>query len=321
MGMWSQDCQQIADRLPQADKHGPRNDGVADVQCFQVRHSEDAGRVPIIEAVPCVHAEAEFVREVGRRRQLLDLCSNRRSGPGIGIAASVELNELRADPSCSPDLLGIGIQKDADRNPSATESGDRGRQGSACGVDNIQAALGCELLAFFRDQTGLVGFDFFGESDNGRGIGQFKIEPGPNGLAEEPDIEVGNVSSVLTQVHGDAVSARELGFIGCPDRIGFGDDVGHVFVPGLAQGRHVVNIYAESNHLDLDFNRIMGSATGWCMITGTTPDRPVPSRDPRRLFPCRSIGICWWLPAGTAPDQRADRVAEFGGDLPVRGGR
>ena len=52
--------QYFTDGPAQADKDRSRDDRVAGVECFQMRHGENAGRLLIIEAVTGVDTKAEF---------------------------------------------------------------------------------------------------------------------------------------------------------------------------------------------------------------------------------------------------------------------
>ena len=240
--------QHIADGLPQSDKQGPGDNRVADIQCFQVRQGQDAGRVPIIQAVTGINPEAKFVSQRCRCRQFFDLRRPVSVGLVVGVAAGMEFNKLSANSRRSADLLGIGINKEADRNPGAPEAGNRGRQCGVAGADDIQPAFCGQLLPFFRDEADFFGLQFFSKRDNGWRVGQFEIELGADGLPEQPHIQIINVPAILTEMNGDAVGARQFDLVGSPNGIGFRHHSGRALIARLPQCRNVINVNTESNH-------------------------------------------------------------------------
>ena len=98
-------------------------------------------------------------------------------------------------------------------------------------------------MATFGDEGDLIRHAFNGEIDDVFGDAQFQIELALYALAEEADIAIVDMAAVFAEVDGDAIRAAEFGFDGGPDGVGF------VAAPRLAEGRDVVDVDAEFDHL------------------------------------------------------------------------
>jgi hypothetical protein len=60
--------------------------------------------------------------------------------------------------------------------------------------------------------------------------------------AQPFNILILNVTTIFAQMHRDPIGSAQVGFHSGPDRIRVDA------APGLAQGRHMVNVYAKFNH-------------------------------------------------------------------------
>src|SRR5262249_24196323 len=108
--------------------------------------------------------------------------------------------------------------------------------------DDVEAALGRQLLAALRDERGLVGLHLTGDVGNGVDRGHFEVETVGDDRPQQADVAVLDVAPVLAQVDGDAVGAGEEG------EDGRRDGVGLVAAPCLPHRGDVVDVEAEADH-------------------------------------------------------------------------
>ena len=88
----------------------------------------------------------------------------------------------------------------------------------------------------------MVGPDLLGDLDDRLGHRHLEVELGGDGLIERPDVAVVDVPAILAQVHGDAVGPGQLALGRRPDGVWL------VRLPGLADGRYVIDIDVENCH-------------------------------------------------------------------------
>jgi hypothetical protein len=94
----------------------------------------------------------------------------------------------------------------------------------------------------FRHQHGHFRLERTGKVDHFMGRRHFKIQLDLCQLTQATHIGILYVTTILAQMHGNAIGATQMGFNGCPDRIRF---VSHA---RLAQRGHVIDIDAKLNH-------------------------------------------------------------------------
>ena len=99
------------------------------------------------------------------------------------------------------------------------------------------------------NQGHLVGDDLVHQVHEGRDRVAFDVEFGRDEGTDDPDVAVADVPLVRPGVDGDALGAEALAVEG-----GF-RHVGHVAAARVAQGCHLVDIYAQSSHVRLFFSR------------------------------------------------------------------
>ena len=104
-----------------------------------------------------------------------------------------------------------------------------------------EAALGGDLLAFFRDEAGTVRANVAGDTDDFFGEGHLEIHACSDGLSEHADVVVLHVATVLSEMEGDLVGAGEL------SKGGGGDRGGLVGTTGLAHGGDVIYVHAKGD--------------------------------------------------------------------------
>ena len=108
--------------------------------------------------------------------------------------------------------------------------------------NHVETALRRQLLTAFRHQGGFIRFDGAGNVNDGIGRGHFQIQPMRNDPAQEIQIAILNVASILAEVNGDAVGAAEDSQDGGRRRVGL------LGLPRLPHGSHVVDVDAQTNH-------------------------------------------------------------------------
>lgn len=227
-----------------ADSDGTADDAVADVQFGQVRHFVDGSDVLIVEAVAGVDFEPELISLRGGGAEPANFTiSGRWIGfEGFGKGAGVEFNGAGFGFGGGDNLGGIGIDEEADLNAKGLQTADGlGKDGKSAG--DVKAAFGGQFFAFFRDDADGGGAEFGGNFNHFRRIGHFEVQGDLERLLESTNVAVLNVSSVFTQVGGDAVAtggfAGASGLDGIRLAIGFG-----AAIAGLANGGDVVDVNA-----------------------------------------------------------------------------
>ena len=112
--------------------------------------------------------------------------------------------------------------------------------------DQIEAALGRDLLAFLRDQADFVGHDPEGEVENLGRVAHLEIELGHDVLAKPLEIASLHVPAIRAQMRGDAVRAGALANARDGNRIRLGIfRFRHAGITRLPQGGDMVDINAQ----------------------------------------------------------------------------
>ena len=133
------------------------------------------------------------------------------------------------------DLLLVRIDEQADDDAVVAQA--LGGVGDGFEVeDDIQAPLGGQLLAFFRHQGDLFRFDPQGDAHHLLGSGHLQVQLGLHGLAQDFQVAVLDVATVLPQVDGDPLGPGQLTHGGRCHRIGFHP------AAGLAHGCDVIDV-------------------------------------------------------------------------------
>ena len=209
----------FADGLGQADKDGPADDAVTDVQLRHAFEPRDRTDILIVEAVPGMQFHAGGEGSDGRGFQGVELAIAIASLWRVGVTPGVQLDSGRAQLDGGFDLFGIGI--DEKSNVDARVAAARHGLGNAIALaDNVEAPLGGQLLPAFGDERDLVGLELEGQGDDARLDRQFQVQANLDGLPQQAEVAVLDVAAVLTQVDGDPVGPAELGQHGGPDRVG-----------------------------------------------------------------------------------------------------
>ena len=174
------------------------------------------------------------------------------AGPeiGVGIGPRVKLDQWGAQLGGQLDLRLVRIDEETGLDPGGVHRVHAGPNRLAA-ADHVQAALGRDFLAVFRDEADGLGLQLQREFRHRGGAGHLEVEASGETLAEAPHVALLDMPAVLPQVHGDAVRARALAEQGKRDRVRLhaaaGGGVG-LPVARLAHGGAMVDVEAEENH-------------------------------------------------------------------------
>jgi hypothetical protein len=260
----------------EANQGGAADDAMADIQFFHTWELCDWVNVPIGQPVARIHPEAKFDRQFAAFVQGSEFGGLFMGFAGFGVASGVEFDKLCAGVLGGFDLVGFGVDEQADGNARVLKLADD--FGHAAGLSgDVESAFGGDFFAFFGDEGDVVGLDAEGDRDHFVGGGHFQIQVVTDGLAQDLDVAVLDVATVFAQVDGDAIGSREFN-----DR-GGGDGVGFDGAAGLADRGDMVDVDAEgkqgstlldANLVNLDFTGIR-SGCGALLAFGTDFDCPI----------------------------------------------
>lgn len=157
---------------------------------------------------------------------------------GFGVASGVEFDQLCAGVVGCLNLVGFGVDEQADGNTRILKLADD--FGHAAGLSgDVESAFGGDFFALFGDEGDVVGLDRKGDRDHFVGGGHFQIQVAADGLAQDLDVAVLDVATVFAQVDGDAIGSGEF------DDRGGGDGVGFDGAAGLTDRGDMVDVDAE----------------------------------------------------------------------------
>jgi len=139
------------------------------------------------------------------------------------------------------DLAGIGVEKEADRDPFFAEAGHHGRSPVAVRGD-VQAPFGRHFRSVLGNERHLVRSHIAGNSANIVLAGHFQVQLHRDRFTENPQVAVLNMAAIFAEMQRYAVGPAELGERGGPNRVGF------VGAAGLSNRRDMVDIDAEMCH-------------------------------------------------------------------------
>ncbi len=160
---------------------------------------------------------------------------------GVAVRSGVDFDKGGADGGRRFDLIRIGIDKQADRNPSLIHFCYNFGQLLFMPL-HVKTAFGGQLLSFFRDQGNHIRLEVKGKIDNLRHDRHFQVELAFHRLSQQSEITVLNVTAILAQVDDNARRPGQLANAGGQYWIGL------AAAPGLAQGRHMIDIDGKFDH-------------------------------------------------------------------------
>ena len=159
------------------------------------------GEVAEVNAMPGVDLKPEGVGAAGPIDQRLQTISLLCPARGA-IAATVQLDQRRANRGTGFQLIWVGIDEQADPDAGFPQCVNRSLQGSV-GVGDIESALGGDFLAILRHQADEGRFHLQRDVENFEGVAHFEIHLGVDLFAQFEDVGVLDVPPVLAQVYRD----------------------------------------------------------------------------------------------------------------------
>ena len=254
---------------------------MADIEFADTGDAGDRDDVPVREAVPHVDVQTLLESMIGSVPENLELLEPRGLGGGVGIAAGVEFNGGDAEIKRGVDLGGVGIDEHADFDAGRVQGFDAGLHARQVAED-VEPAFGRHFLAFFRDERALLRPE--GDGDRGdlvRGA-HFQVELHLDGVLQDADVTVLDVTAILPQVDGDDVGPGQLGERSGPDGVRLDRP------SGLPDRGDVVDVDAESWHWGLEGNEALfqpGTAI-LAVLWGMGGEAGVPESAARAGSPC-----------------------------------
>ena len=240
---------------------------------------------------------------------LRSAASRARASGGVRPGGGVDLDRPRVELVGLLDLLELGVHEQADLDPGLLQRLHHGPDLDAV-EHHVEAALGRQLLAPLGHEGHLVGLHGEGDPRHLLGRRHLHVEAGAHGLPQHLDVAVLDVPPVAAQVHGDPVGAPQLG----EHRRVHG--VGLLRPPRLADGGHVVDVHAETQHRTASISRVSfrgassapgdeESAGGCPYIVGAATDAAAKSADKETdIRPARTADLPEMV--GVALDKRSD---------------
>jgi hypothetical protein len=108
--------------------------------------------------------------------------------------------------------------------------------------DDVEAPLRRNLLALLRHECHLIGFHVAGDLDHRRSDRGLEVELHLHRAAQDLEIAILDVATVLAEVHRDGVGTAQLRERGRPHRVGLDR------APRLSDRGDVIDIDAERGH-------------------------------------------------------------------------
>ena len=173
---------------------------------------------------------------------LLEL--RRRSGarsPRVGVRVQLETRHVVLVVE-RRDLAQVGIDEDGDPDAGGDEAPGRGPHLVAA-PDQVEAALGRDLVRPLGHQGDLLGADPLGEREH-RFVGRdLEVEPASDDPPQLDDVLILDVAAVLAEMDRDAECSRLLGE---PRRL---DRVRIAHQARLPHGRDVIDVHRQGGHV------------------------------------------------------------------------
>ena len=123
-------------------------------------------------------------------------------------------------------------------------------------TNDIEAALGRHFFAAFGNERRLVRRRFARDGEHFVGTGQFQVDWNGDRLLQNAKVALLNMPAIFAEMDRDRIGAAQLGQRRRPDGIGL------VCFAGLADGGHVIDVYAEDCH-SLPLLIISGNAAAY----------------------------------------------------------
>lgn len=248
LGRDSNDVLQIRDGGPKSGEDGSTDDAVSDVEFLESWQGCDRGDIPYGEGMAGIKSHAVAL---DGDACFLDSCEGclycgvvHRAlmvVEGVGIGAGMDFADVESASGGCLDLLGFGIDKGTHGKVMVSESTDGTFEGLKL-AKYIQPTFSGDFFATLGDEHDHLGLGGQGDLDHGRGGSHLKIQRNLDGFDQPLKVIVLDMTSILSEVHRDAISPPELCFSGSFDGVGLPRS------PGLAQRCHMIDVYTECSH-------------------------------------------------------------------------
>jgi len=214
---------------------------VADIEFAYSFDGGDGANIAIGQAVACVYDESRRMGDVAGVAEGIEGFLDCAVLFCVGVCTGVEFDGVASGPGGGEDVVFVRGDEGADEDAFFVHSAhDLFEAVLLCYT--VQAAFGGQFLPLLGDKGDLVGDDLFGDFDNRFGHGHFEVELSSDGLFEDHDVAVIDMTTVHAEMDGYAVCAGEFALDGSPDGVRF------VGPTGLSNRGDMVDIYIEKAH-------------------------------------------------------------------------
>jgi hypothetical protein len=183
---------------------------MADIQFSNAGDGGNRDDIPVGESMSHMQEETEFDDEFPGILQGLQLSTLLGRGKGVGVLSGVEFDRLDTDRPGGLDLPGVGVDEETDFDPGVEKLLDAIFDASEI-PDNIESSFGGDFLTFFGNESHLMGSDIECNPRDFVGDGHFEVQFDLNGLFQDFQIAILNMSTVFPEMKSDSVGTSEFG--------------------------------------------------------------------------------------------------------------
>ncbi len=214
---------------------------MADIQFVDILNFCDSPHVTIRQTVAEVQLQSLSGREQSGFAEPVELNFRFLGSSRVRIRAGVNFDGRNSQFFGFFNLRQIRIDEQADQNTGSVELVDALSDSQKMSL-HVQPALGCDFLAPFGHQRGLIGKSAQSDAHDLITNGHFQIQANADNLTEQPDVAVLNMSAVFSQMDGNRVGSAHLGQHRGMNRIGLRR------TSRLTNGRDMVYIDSQQWH-------------------------------------------------------------------------
>ena len=207
-----------------------------------------------VDTQPSLGAGARRARDRGELPRRIG------AGPRVGVGVDLESTDVAELPERA-NLRLDRVDEDRYRDACAREPGG-GLLDAGAMDDQVEPALGGDLLRALRDERDLVGANRERDAQHLVGCRELEVELAANRGAQLLEVVILDVTAIRAQVHRDARGARRLGDARGIDRPREG------CLSRLAKRRHVIDVDAERHR----------ASSGGTVRQPRSPGRAAPRR-------------------------------------------
>ena len=228
--------------IVEPDGNSAGDDGMADIQLVCSGEGCYGLDISVIEPVPEIEDESKRSGQFCGILQSVQLVLALGSRGSIGIRSRVEFHCLYSELLTASDLSFVRINEQTHNDASVEQSG--AAFGNTLVMRNdVESPFSSNLFPAFRYQSDLIGNHLQGEIADFRADRHFQIQSCGDHLAQDPDIPILNMSTILPQVNRDSVGPCTFCNYSSMHWIRF------TAAPSLPQGGNVVDVYSKQRHV------------------------------------------------------------------------